>query len=484
MKLSRIRMAVGTLAALTLVGSSVALQPSAPTPKRPTRGLPTPEKPIDVPPPAPATPAAPAAPGSPTPSAPVQPGKAAPAPDAPSLEPKVGTIITEGKSKDWVLQAEVHLQSDNPTQKVQYTDPFTHKSVAMPKVEPFEFETMGMVWPLIPKSASSVLMDKDVTGRVTVNDADAATEFKVLTGYPAGVRLARFDVAAPPGQKVVCRQVDMYLTIPTRCFATVFDEKAAMAMAWPKTWPPEAASALKPQLYVELGVTEEGKIQPYDDTDVKTALDAFLAQGGVDSPTKMKPAALAKLLASKVWQTVSLNGNGLTYKRTGEISGVYVQPPSWTLRDGRGSERDVTAALAALYRKAGLPVRTVIGFDVSSAGDGRFLQRSNKENKIRSWVEFYLYDDASNTGNWVPVDIVNLKRSSSRPSPLDKPWKYFGGIADLTDVVPFAFQFHPPTDVVAYGNAGFWGWFVTPEPPKSAEQSIRFLANMPAKRGG
>jgi hypothetical protein len=125
----------------------------------------------------------------------------------------------------------------------------------------------------------------------------------------------------------------------------------------------------------------------------------------------------------------------------------------------------------------------VIGYDVGD-GDGRFLDRGRKANKLRSWVEFCLYDEARNTINWVPVDIIQLRKRSSRPQAFNRPWEYFGTNNDLEMVVPFAFQFHPPTDVAAYGNPLFWGWFVTPTAPKQAEQALTLSATSVSVRGG
>ena len=45
----------------------------------------------------------------------------------------------------------------------------------------------------------------------------------------------------------------------------------------------------------------------------------------------------------------------------------------------------------------------------------------------------------------------------------------------------FAFQFHPPTSVRAYGSPGFWGWMVTPKEPTRAEQQISFNVVTTAK---
>jgi hypothetical protein len=137
-----------------------------------------------------------------------------------------------------------------------------------------------------------------------------------------------------------------------------------------------------------------------------------------------------------------------------------------------------------MLKKAGLPARTVIGFDVNSR-DNKFLTRGNKENRLRTWVEFALYDEAKNTVNWVPVDVARMRKTTSRAMSLDRlNWPYFGTHDELNRVPVIALHFHPPTDVVSYGPAALWGWFVTPAPAPSAEQALRFMATPTATRGG
>lgn len=487
-----LRCCVGGLASvLTLASPALAQDQPKPTIKRPDRGKPGTEKPIQAPPIAPGeeptTVPLPTAPG--TQPAPSAPGQAA----APEREkPKVGTIVRQVGERNMVLTVNVRLHSDNNQQKQTFRDPFTGKSVQMPMITPFSFSTLGLVWPVVPSTASSVSDESQMGGTLRMDGREVDSEATMLQGYPGGLRLARFDIDGG-GKTVTCRQVEMQFSQTVACFQTTFDERAAMQIPWAKTWPREAATAMTPQMYIEKGArpvidpatgqTLSFEIAPYDDKDIVTALDTWLRDDGYNSPQDLRPAAFAKFITQKVWDTVQMSGNGLATARTGELAGVMVQAPSTTLREGRGSEPDIVAALAAVLRKGGLPTRTVIGFDVTEGG-GRFLQRNQKENKLRFWLEFCLFDEAHNTYNWVPIDIARLIKSSSKPVSLDRTWKYFGAMDDTDLVVPFALQFHPPTDVVSYGTAGFWGWFVTPKPPAFAEQALRFQAGTAPNRGG
>jgi Transglutaminase-like superfamily len=153
---------------------------------------------------------------------------------------------------------------------------------------------------------------------------------------------------------------------------------------------------------------------------------------------------------------------------------------------GRCSELDLPNFLVAVYRSVGLPARTVIGYESSGEDDG-FLDNS-KASKLRAWAEFCLFDenmDATRASvNWIPVDVVGLRKTSSRVPPLDKPWRGFGTFEDGDRIAPFAFQFHPPTTVKASGSPGFWGWLMTPRHPARAVQSLRFEVTPTARRAG
>jgi hypothetical protein len=352
----------------------------------------------------------------------------------------------------------------------------------MPNPTPMPFRTLGFVFPVVPSTASSDLYLNEITGTLRVNGQEVTTTPVLLEGYPGPVKLTRWDAGAAD-QESLARVVQLDMSIGMRCYDTVFDEKASYEVKWPSVYPPDVAKLLQPQLYVELGLDAAGSIRPYDDKVLSETLAAWMEEAKVKDIKTQPPSYIAKLIAGKVWSLVQISGDGLTMMRTGELSGMEIKPPSQTLMDKRGSEQDVTALMAAMYRKAGLPTRTVIGFDVT-AKDAKFLQKSNKNNRLRSWVEFALYDEPKNTINWVPVDMARMRKTTNRPPAMDRPWNYFGTHDELSAVTPFALQFHPPTDVVAYGSPGFWGWFVTPAPAKNATQALKFVATLSSTRGG
>ena len=466
----------GVVAVLGVVGMCLVAGGQE-QPKRPPRSAPPKGPALPLP-----QPAAPGPKGQPGAQPGTQPSSPTAAPKKKDA-PRVGPYVKQESARDLTLTLAVRVNLDNPRDVIRYTDPFSGRTVDMPRITPMKFNTLQFVFPVVPSTASSDLFYDEITGKLTVNDLDADPDGPtLLKGYPGPVELTRWD-AGSPDREYECRVVQLDMAVGMRCYSTVYDEAAAMNVGWPKVWPDDVAALLKPQLYVEVGVDSAGQIRPYEDRVVTETLARWLNEAGLKDAQSASPARVAKVIAGKVWQGIQISGDGLTMVRSGELSGMVINPPAMTLENRRGSEQDVTALMAALYRKAGLPTRTVIGFDATSK-DAKFLQKSGKSNRLRSWVEFALFDEVNNTINWVPVDVARMRKTTNRPPPGDRQWNFFGTHDELNAVTPLALQFHPPTDVVAYGYPAFWGWFVTPTPAKNAEQALRFAVTQTSKRGG
>jgi hypothetical protein len=451
-------------------------------------------------PPASSDPSTPVKPSKSTPAAPASPA-APPAPATRGVEPKVGPYLTLSQPKELILTARVRVLRGN--EETQISDPFTGQSVTVVKTKPFDpMKSIAMIWPIIPPTASATIHPDAVKGKLLLNDAAAATSFKTMRNYQGGVQYARFDAAAGT-QDLTPWKVELEVQIPATVSRTAFDEKAALAVGWPKSWPTSVAAWLQPQLFVEQGFDENNRIQPYKPEAVKAALDQAAKKAGVSAWTRISPVAAAKVITADVWGRIKLVTNIASRdSRSGEmppmrlsrdtgftandLGGIVVQPPQFTLETGRATEYDASVLLVAMLRQAGIPARPVIGYDRGGSSAKTDLgSRSRREGRgLRCWVEFALYDEAANTLNWIPIDIAKLHKSSSRPMAVEKPWRFFGTHDELNGVVPFAFHFFPPTDVVSYGAPGFWGWFVTPEAPKAAGQAISFSIGAASTRGG
>jgi hypothetical protein len=163
------------------------------------------------------------------------------------------------------------------------------------------------------------------------------------------------------------------------------------------------------------------------------------------------------------------------------MEGLEVVGAPEAARRRRGTPYDLVAVLTAVYRSAGIPARMVVGYDTGQDSGDKFLGEK-KSGELRPWVEFALVGK-DNKLVWVPVDIVMMRKRTPSLRDMNKPWKYFGNNDELNHVLPFSFHYHPPTTVVAHGAPAFWGWMVTPEPPKgNVIQTIRFTAISTPKR--
>lgn len=338
-------------------------------------------------------------------------------------------------------------------------------------LEEWEFESLSMVYPVVWRSASSVSPNQRVTGELSVGETTVDTDGTTIGPYGSQALYSRWD--APAG---VADEVELEVTIDFISYETVFDEEAAMLVGWPSYWPVEAESTFLPQQFVSLDPS--GETPETGDDTIKVLLDHWT--GGQD-PQSIPPVQLAKFLAGQVQEYVRLIRPGTTTRRTGDgritaaartLSGFEVKTASETAREKAGTVHDMTVLLTAIYREAGLPARLVIGYQ-ESEDDGN--DRLSVNEKLRSWVEFAIFDETKPDGGeltWVPVDIGRLRKRSSRAYPLGQKWKYFGNHDELDDTVPVAFHFHPPTEVRSYAAVALFGITMNPTAPVNADQYI------------
>lgn len=352
-----------------------------------------------------------------------------------------------------------------------------------PRYDTFDFDSLVVVFPLLDETAHARTLRNSWEGRLRLDGAVGDDTVSVLGGYPLGTRLVRLECG--PGS---AREVTLELQYDVQVFRHIFDEQGALRVPWPRgDWPEALKSALERQFYIDHAIDPAtGADTPYDMQPVDDALARYLSEQRLNTPRDVNPAALAKILLGKVAAEIQPSGDGLSYNTVGLVEGIHLQGPPVTLAQRRGSEHDMAVLLTALYRKAGLPARLVIGVQ---RGQGGLGAPSRSRTRLRTWVEFALLEEPAQAGgramlNWIPVDPAGLRRSSSRPPPLERPWKHFGVLEDADETVPFAFHFHPPTSVASYGSPGFWGWMMSPTLPQTARQSISFQMVVAPVRGG
>ncbi len=373
-------------------------------------------------------------------------------------------VVERVEPHDWTLTVTVNLRPET----------HTNTKSKMPERAAFDFTSAAVVFPILKESSSHVMRgeERELEGRLRLNDKPVLERpTEILSDYPAGTKLAKWAMQGWTGE-----EVEVQLKVPVTSWRTKYDEAAALKLKWPDAWG-KAQSALEPEYFIDVGM--DG---PYDMAPVKELMKRWT--GGKD-PKSLPPAQLAKFFAGEVVKYVQPSGNGIAFARTGEMEGINLQGAAETARTGKGSEFDMVCLLVAMYRQAGLPARCVIGLDAGDGKDSRFLGKKGGSSAIRAWAEFALIDPRQDDPVvWVPVDVVRIRKSSTRPPPLDRPWAYFGDNKELDGVIPFAFQFFPPSKgVVSYGSPAFYGWMVTPAPPKEVVQTLRFDSITTPKRG-
>ncbi len=382
-------------------------------------------------------------------------------------EPLAEKVLVLEKSKDWTMTIDLRIQAGNVKDVVD--------GQIMTQPVPFKFSSAAVVFPMLTASAAHRLeLDggnaPKYKGELKFDNVLMDSKPTFIDGYAGGTKLARWEMRGVEGN-----DTQLHLEYQMTCWNSVLDETLARTIPWPKgAWPAPAASALKPHLFVE------------SDAPAVTELLQRTMEG--NDPKSQPPAVLAKHLAGQVMGLVQTSGNGLLFNQNSTFRGFDLKGAAATARDLRGSQHDVACLLAAVYRAAGLPARVVIGYDKEETTAGGGSSRNNPLSRsgsgpsnLRSWVEFALVDPFDSKPFWIPVDIVRLRKQSSRPPAFDATWKFFGTHDELNAVLPIAFQYHPPTSVTALAP-GFWGWVSTPETAMGV-QSLRFSAIRTPQRG-
>lgn len=391
-----------------------------------------------------------------------QPGTAMPEAPAQS-EPLADKVLRLEKSRDWTVQVFLVLQ---PTRTKTPAGPDTFIEVS----DKFSFQSAAMVFPFTPTSAAHRIELDDARqpkfkSAFTLDGKAVDTQPRLVEGYVAGTKLARWEMRDIQGTKV-----GLDLEWLETSWETMYDEQLASTIAWPKgAWPGVAAASLKSQQYIES-----------DDPAVKALLAKLL--GGAD-PKSEPPAVIAKRIAGGLLPLIQSQGDAMIFNESGSLKGFQLIGAAQMATDFRGSGHDTSCLLAALYRAAGLPARVVVGYNVYSAkGGSKGLSRNaGGAGEFDSHVEFALVDPFNNKEFWVPVDIARMRKSSTRAPAFDRPWKYFGTHDELAYFLPLSFSYTPPTTVTSEAPA-FWGWLTTPETVRTI-QSLRVNGTHTPQRG-
>lgn len=393
------------------------------------------------------------APAKSAPAAPV-----APPPEAKPTEAIADRVLQRSRGITWQATLTQELSAGSDRQALK-------GGAVMETPREFKLASAAIVFPVLKQSSTHQIAWRGEGQEVfdsTLRWNESPVNARVLMqeGFAGGTRLARWELRDVTGVKAT-----LEIVLQVNSFETKFDEALAATMPWPRSWPAVAQSTFTPQLFVE-----------HQSAEVKALLGRFV-EAGTD-PKSRPPVVLAKWLAGQVMEFYKPTGTGLFANENGTLKGFELRGAKAMAVDGKGSPHDLVCLLAAVYKAAGLPARVVIGIDTGRNNSGVGL--GNKQNSsLRSWVEFCLVDPFDNKELWVPVDIARMRRSGNRAASMEQSWKFFGTHDELRDVVPIAFQFHPPANVAAAAPM-FWG-LVTNPPLEMRDQSFRWTVTRAAK---
>ena len=362
-------------------------------------------------------------------------------------------------------------------------------------VPPFNLTFVTFIFPIVTHTSAVEVSPSDINssltiganhtiacnGPFTVDQQPVAGRPELISKsesgkiYPAGQKLGKWTFTSD--QPAMPTTVDFNEEFSTQNFDLRLNERDAMKVQWPKNgWPEDAAACFKPQMFIEFGPGPSGT-QAYDPQIINNLLKTWLP----GDPKTMPPLRAAKILCGKVVDNFRLNSMNRYVASTGGYLGMQPQGATPAAGSMMGSDLDMATLLTALYRRAGIPARLVIGWDTfDDIGTNETDRRPNEYVKhlgdLRFWTEFYLFDETLQEGAWLVADPVAIRRTRSRAQNIEAAWKYFGTHDEMRWVVPLGFHLHPPTTVRAYGYPLLWGWLTGPTPVANAFATLTFDA--------
>ena len=256
---------------------------------------------------------------------------------------------------------------------------------------------------------------------------------------------------------------------------TVFDERLAKSIPWPKSWPLEAESFLTPVVdQVNNDIDMEGQDR------LTMMVDGWL-EG--NNPKSIDQVTLVKYLTGKVIEHVRVTRspeiyaptvhrqalsevleNGFSSFPSSSWTGFLARSADQIALDPSGSPLDLSSMLVGVLRAAAVPARVVVCYDNSNV-----LQANER---IHAIVEFAMYDADRDQLLWIPVDPERLRDNGRRSNTYTQPWEFFGTNDQLHNYVPLAYYFHPPVNYNAFGYPALYGIRTMPPMKEGISQVI------------
>lgn len=373
-----------------------------------------------------------------------------------STDPTPALIRSEVDFREWTLRYAVDVLPLNPVRGE------IRNGRRVPTRTPQLILTdAAFVFPIIRDTGWTIARNSLIRGEVRAQRNRIATDFTTIPNFqgPSSVGVWRLG-------DINTSSITFEVDIPMRSYRLNIDESRAISQyPWPsQPYPPDIAINLDPQLFVQS-----------DHPAIRALLSKWL---GGRSPRAVPPYRLAKYLAGRVTEHVQPNGSGLSFGGVdnldqggglGLLSGFECFGAAYAAHFGKGSPHDLANLLCAVYRAAGLPARLTI------VADTQRLNTPDGIGAVRAFVEFYLYNETLDFGEWIPVDIQRQREFSSEPPALDQRWEHFGHIEEGTRLAPIAHHWHPPAGVLNAGPPALWGWVTAPAIPL-ATQHVRLTA--------
>jgi hypothetical protein len=396
-----------------------------------------------------------------------------PAEKSPLPEPvaPADPVLRTTGERHWTLSLRLETYSDERFIERDFLNPHgtpTPRIVAR-RSALYDLGRAAIVFPILEGTATSETIDRGVRGSLRFDTEIVDEEPELLPGYQAGERLSRWDAAGVANANAM----RLWIDVPMLARSVAFDPARAFAIDWPEgPWPAICASALLPQL----------SVNPESDL-----VEAFVLETLGPKPYDDPPALVAKKLAAASIDRFQPSGLGFEYNRNGFFAGIELGKESDVADRLIGSPADMVAMLCAAMRSAGLPARLVIGYDLFAAPEaeseslsylpdhcGLRFEKGDELSlpRLHYWLEFALYDEANQTLEWIPVDVLKQRAVSSKPPPLDQEWLFFGNHPCAEALLPISHHFFPPTTVIGAGAPLMWGWMATPAVP-DVSQTLR-----------
>ena len=349
-------------------------------------------------------------------------------------------------------------------------------------------ETASFIWPVAERSASH---DADIaegmSAELWIDQTQHPLRRRLFTAYADGSPLhsgaawadwytGRIDTSA--------NTLELRVRGEVVSSNTVFHEKTARRIGWPRgEWPSEAAGTFEPMLLTDF----DANGRPYDPEPIER-LARELTKGRERS---QPPVVAAKWIAGELAKRFQFDRSALEYcniaadrfdrdqlpdtlglaPSLGVPLGFNARGASDAARDIKGSPIDLPLLLIRVYRELGIPARLVVGFHAGRLGGLPDIAPASDEPELglHVWVEFALMNESGSAIRpdqqlmWIPVDVLMLRAAGSHSRSLDEPWRGFGTIDYLNQVIPFGFHLAPHR----MGEIWYGGSVATTHPEQS-----------------